>query len=1506
MCKPTICCVCVFVCLLFGATSAKATVHIDPTTRNQTISARAIVLVENGAAKFPIVVSENADAETKKLASELAGYLQSITGATFEVKTGVDGPGIYVGTLEEFPTPSAVQGLKIYDNFDGKEAFAIRTENDRIKLLGATRHGVPHAVSRFLELIGCRWFFQGPTWEVVPRISRLTFNIDETDRPEVLVRYFGYPLGENYEKGDPDAGAALLAWWRHNRVGKSFQTAVGHCWPEIINRFKPEFEAHPEYRAMVGGVRKGGQLCVSNPRVIRLAIQYAREFFDKHPEADMVGVGPGDGGGYCTCSECASKWSNCGDQAFYLANAVAKALRESHPGKFVGIYAYNWHCDPPTFQMEPNVYVELTTTLLLNTKYGFEELLDRWPKQCKYFGLYDYWACYDWIRDRLPSGRTGNTKYVAEELPLYIRKGTSSLSAESGNSWGSQGLGYYLAARVLWDSKTDTEALKQEFYEKAFGPAAAVMKTYYERVDLANQPLIGPTFYRLCLEDLETAEQAAQGRPDVLQRIAHLKQYHVFVYLLDKTNQPGADHADQKKYALEMLKWNYRIRNTYMTFWSFFADQTTGQLAKRFEEPSWWWWQMHSQRKAEMIPYRNPAPISPAETQQWVREMKTVFGDVKPVADVSFSRNLIAPQWEPAKPGDSPRFGCQEAYCLALASRSGEPLRLTVEHGTIYKNFPDGKYTLTDCKGNVVTSQRLSYGPSNLAIKVPTAGVYLFHYEDFSAGSTLTPSPDTQTAFVLARGERFNLYTHAYLYFYVPKGTKEIHLYARRPHLFGIAQPDGTWVGQDCGKRNPYGIARSLEANGACQTIPVPDGMDGRVWSSVDMVGGHFYFFNIPNLLFARPDHVIVPREVAAKDGLRPADHVQAIQPIMLDMTRVGPNISPLLFGHNLEFTRRAFWQGLSAEMAANRKFAGDAEPDGLPPRWYAITDGGKAVIDKHVALARSQSVRVEVATAGKPAGIGQIGKGIALQKGTAYRFRVWLRAEKKLPVMVRFSGEVCRESYHQQSWVATGGGWACCRGAFIAPVTDRKVRLEITAETRGVFWIGAVSVQPADTFHGMRRDVVALLKELGVGVLRYPGGCFAEDYQWQEGLLPVDERPPVGKLSHLPYSDGYDFQEINTDDYLALCREIGAQPAITIRLGEGTPAEAAAWVEYCNGSADTRGGKLRAARGHPQPYAVRYWFLGNEIKENGKGESKKAEVYVRLAGEFATAMKKADPAIKLIGSGAYYFEADAARWDIPTLSKVGRHFAQYSVHQYVPAAGNGDDELTRVAVSPTTKWRRMPENVSPGWMLLDPVLPRLEKLRRFLDQHCSDSARIGIAFDEWNVWNSWYRTPGAAEGVFAASMLNMLCREGQRLGIDMACYFQPVNEGAILVDAFSSRLTPVGQVFSLLKVHQNNRLLKQLETAAETDVDACASIRDDGSIYVTLVHRGTAGERAVEMALPRSVPPGSKAVARLLVAHELKPDSPFDERTRQVTFEGGKVSVVLPRYSVALISIVH
>lgn len=143
---------------------------------------------------------------------------------------------------------------------------------------------------------------------------------------------------------------------------------------------------------------------------------------------------------------------------------------------------------------------------------------------------------------------------------------------------------------------------------------------------------------------------------------------------------------------------------------------------------------------------------------------------------------------------------------------------------------------------------------------------------------------------------------------------------------------------------------------------------------------------------------------------------------------------------------------------------------------------------------------------------------------------------------------------------------------------------MRITFAKRGCIHIGCVSLMNKDNFRGMRRDVIDAMKEIGIRVLRWPGGNFAGEYCWFDGLLPVDERAPFESCMALetqPHTLGYDFHEINTDDFIALCREIDAEPYITVNLAWNTPEENAAWVEYCNGDLSTEYGRLRAERGH-------------------------------------------------------------------------------------------------------------------------------------------------------------------------------------------------------------------------------------------------------------------------------------------------------------------------------------
>ena len=263
-------------------------------------------LAADGKALVPVVVSEKASPATKQVAAELAGYLGRVTGAKFEVVAGDGTKGIVLGTLAEFPNPALAKELAIRDTFDGREAFAVRTEPTRVLLVGATDLGASHAAFRFLESLGGRWYFPAREWEVIPTQKNLTASVEETDRRKILARRIWYGYGFFTDNGHPTKGANAKAdyeaWARHNRMATSFRVHAGHQWQNIIASNKKLFEDHPEYLTLVKGERKGEQLCVSNPAVRKLASEHTLGWLAKNPDAEKVSMECSDGGGQCHVS----------------------------------------------------------------------------------------------------------------------------------------------------------------------------------------------------------------------------------------------------------------------------------------------------------------------------------------------------------------------------------------------------------------------------------------------------------------------------------------------------------------------------------------------------------------------------------------------------------------------------------------------------------------------------------------------------------------------------------------------------------------------------------------------------------------------------------------------------------------------------------------------------------------------------------------------------------------------------------------------------------------------------------------------------------------------------------------------------------------------------------------------------------------------------------------------------------------------------------------------------
>ncbi|KAG5637929.1 hypothetical protein H0H81_002589 [Sphagnurus paluster] len=201
-----------------------------------------------------------------------------------------------------------------------------------------------------------------------------------------------------------------------------------------------------------------------------------------------------------------------------------------------------------------------------------------------------------------------------------------------------------------------------------------------------------------------------------------------------------------------------------------------------------------------------------------------------------------------------------------------------------------------------------------------------------------------------------------------------------------------------------------------------------------------------------------------------------------------------------------------------------------------------------------------------------------------------------------------------------------------------------------------------SDPNTGFRNDVLEVLRELKVPLVRYPGGNFVSSYRWQDGIGPKELRPRRPELAWLTEESN----QFGTDEFIAWCRTLGTEPFICLNMGTGTLEDALAWLEYCNSSSNTHYANLRRKNGHEEPYGVKYWALGNEVWGPWQVGQMESQDYAKKAFQWAKALRLLDPSIKLISCG----ETGWADWDRVTLRKLVPVVDFHSVHHYTVSQG--------------------------------------------------------------------------------------------------------------------------------------------------------------------------------------------------------------------------------------------
>lgn len=302
-----------------------------------------------------------------------------------------------------------------------------------------------------------------------------------------------------------------------------------------------------------------------------------------------------------------------------------------------------------------------------------------------------------------------------------------------------------------------------------------------------------------------------------------------------------------------------------------------------------------------------------------------------------------------------------------------------------------------------------------------------------------------------------------------------------------------------------------------------------------------------------------------------------------------------------------------------------------------------------------------------------------------------------------------------------------------------------------------------------LREDTLDLVRQLNPPLIRYPGGNFASCYHWEDGIGPIERRP----ARHDAAWQAEESNHVGTDEFLRFCEEIGAEPVLVVNDGTGSPDEAARWVAYCNNPVDTEQGARRATNGHPEPYNVKYWVIGNEVWDRWRIGTTSAQAYCRRAERFIDAMKAVDPEIKCVLIGQIPLAEDSEDegyvWNETVLRELSAKTDYLSWHIYQP-----DRHGWQEVYNPHELYHA----VNVAHLDIENIIARVDAQIR----HYAGDRLIQQAIDEWNLWLppreenvSIHRvTYTMRDSLYAASVLMTFFKHSQSVG--MSSFAQLVN----------------------------------------------------------------------------------------------------------------------------------
>ena len=459
-----------------------------------------------------------------------------------------------------------------------------------------------------------------------------------------------------------------------------------------------------------------------------------------------------------------------------------------------------------------------------------------------------------------------------------------------------------------------------------------------------------------------------------------------------------------------------------------------------------------------------------------------------------------------------------------------------------------------------------------------------------------------------------------------------------------------------------------------------------------------------------------------------------------------------------------------------------------------------------------------------------------------------------------------------------------------------------------GGIWVGEDS--PIPNTRGIRNDIVAALKGIKIPVLRWPGGCFADEYHWKDGIGPRERRP---RMINTHWGGVVENNHFGTHEFLDLCEQLGTEAYVCGNVGSGTMQEMMEWVEYMTSDTDSTMANLRRQNGRDKPWRVRYFGVGNESW--GCGGNMRPEFYADQYRRYSTFVKNyPGNNIYRIACGANVADYD---WTDVLMRQVGRRMNGLSLHYYTITTGDWNRKGSATEFG-ETEWHSALRRA----LFMDTLVTRHSAI---MDRHDPEK-RVGMIVDEWGTWHQvepgtnpgfLYQQNSLRDALVASLTLDIFHQHCDR--VRMANIAQTINvlQAMILTDREKMLLTPTYHVFEMYQVHQDATMLPTklacgdyaLGQEVVPQLSSSASRNKAGKIHVSLSNLDP--NRAAPVTVQLQGASATKASGRVLTADSITAHNTFTQSEKVaprgldgIVVADGKVRLILPGKSVAVVEI--